>query len=41
MCFASGRVSLLGPIAERHPQLALILDHSLPTSANLQVEQPF
>ena len=27
MCFAPGRVSLLGPIAERHPQLTLIIDH--------------
>ena len=27
MCFAPGRISLLGPIAEKHPQLTLILDH--------------
>ena len=27
MCFAPGRVSLLAPIAERHPGLTLILDH--------------
>ena len=27
MCFAGGLTSRLGPIAERHPQLALILDH--------------
>jgi L-fuconolactonase len=27
MCFAPGRTSLLGPIAEQHPQLTLILDH--------------
>jgi predicted TIM-barrel fold metal-dependent hydrolase len=27
MFFAPGRVSLFGPIAERHPQLTLIIDH--------------
>ena len=27
MCFAPGRVSLLAPIVEKHPGLALILDH--------------
>ena len=27
MCFAPGRTSMLGPVAERHPQLTLILDH--------------
>lgn len=27
MCFAPGRTSLLGPIAEKHPRLTLILDH--------------
>ena len=27
MCFAPGRVSLLAPIAEKHPGLTLILDH--------------
>ena len=33
MCFAPGRTSLLGPIAERHPQLTLILDHMGVTAA--------
>jgi predicted TIM-barrel fold metal-dependent hydrolase len=27
MFFAPGRISLFGPIAERHPQLTLIIDH--------------
>jgi predicted TIM-barrel fold metal-dependent hydrolase len=27
MCFAPGRTSAFGPVAERHPQLPLILDH--------------
>ena len=36
MCFAPGRVSLLGPIVERHPQLALILDHMGLTAAMLK-----
>jgi len=27
MCFAPGRTSLFGPIAEQHPQLTLIIDH--------------
>ena len=33
MCFAPGNTALLGPIAERHPQLALILDHMNVTAA--------
>ncbi len=33
MCFAPGRVALLGPIAEQHPQLTLILDHMGLTAA--------
>jgi len=33
MCFAPGRVALLGPIAEQHPQLTLILDHMGVTAA--------
>jgi predicted TIM-barrel fold metal-dependent hydrolase len=36
MCFAPGRVSLLAPIAEKHPQLALILDHMGLTAAMLK-----
>ena len=36
MCFAPGRTSLLGPIAERHPRLALILDHMGLTAAMLK-----
>jgi predicted TIM-barrel fold metal-dependent hydrolase len=27
MCFAPGHTARLGPVAERHPQLTLILDH--------------
>jgi len=27
MCFAPGRTSLFGPIAEKHPRLLMILDH--------------
>jgi predicted TIM-barrel fold metal-dependent hydrolase len=27
MCFAPGRTSLFGPIAEKHPRLTMILDH--------------
>src|SRR5215475_791424 len=27
MCFAPGRIPILGPVAEKHPQLTLILDH--------------
>jgi len=33
MCFAPGRVALLGPIAEQHPQLTLIIDHMGVTAA--------
>jgi predicted TIM-barrel fold metal-dependent hydrolase len=33
MCFAPGRAAELGRIAERHPQLPLILDHMAVTSA--------
>jgi len=33
MCFAPGRTSLLGPIAEKHPRLTLILDHMGTTAA--------
>ena len=36
MCFAPGRTSLLGPIAEQHPQLTLILDHMGLTAAMLK-----
>src|SRR3989440_5816029 len=36
MCFAPGRVSVLGPVAERHPQLQLILDHMGVTAAMLK-----
>ena len=36
MCFAPGRVSLLAPIAEKHPQLALILNHMGLTAAMLK-----
>jgi len=36
MCFAPGRVSLLAPIAEKHPQLSLILDHMGLTAAMLK-----
>jgi predicted TIM-barrel fold metal-dependent hydrolase len=36
MCFAPGNTLLLGPIAERHPQLALILDHMGTTAAMLK-----
>ena len=36
MCFAPGRVSQLAPIAEKHPQLALILDHMGLTAAMLK-----
>jgi predicted TIM-barrel fold metal-dependent hydrolase len=27
MCFAPGRIAVFGKIAERHPQLTLIIDH--------------
>jgi predicted TIM-barrel fold metal-dependent hydrolase len=33
MCFAPGRTSSFGPIAEKHPQLTLILDHMGVTAA--------
>jgi predicted TIM-barrel fold metal-dependent hydrolase len=33
MCFAPGRVSAFGRVAERHPQLPLILDHMGTSSA--------
>src|SRR5262244_723397 len=33
MCFAPGRTAALGPVAERHPQLQLILDHMGATAA--------
>jgi predicted TIM-barrel fold metal-dependent hydrolase len=33
MCFAPGRTAMLGPVAERHPQLTLILDHMGVTAA--------
>ena len=33
MCFAPGRTSLFGPIAEQHPQLTLIIDHMGVTAA--------
>ena len=33
MCFAPGRAAELGRVAERHPQLFLILDHMAVTSA--------
>jgi predicted TIM-barrel fold metal-dependent hydrolase len=36
MCYAAGYTSLLGPIAERQPQLTLILDHMGTTSAMLK-----
>jgi predicted TIM-barrel fold metal-dependent hydrolase len=36
MCFAPGRVSLFGPIAERHPGLNLILDHMGVSAAMLK-----
>ena len=36
MCFAPGRTALLGPIAEKYPQLQLILDHMGLTAAMLK-----
>jgi predicted TIM-barrel fold metal-dependent hydrolase len=36
MCFAPGRTALLGPVAEKHPQLTLILDHMGLTAAMLK-----
>ena len=27
MCYAPGRTSLFGPIAEKHPRLTMVLDH--------------
>jgi len=36
MCFAPGRTSALGKVAERHPQLNLILDHMGVTGAMLK-----
>jgi len=36
MCFAPGRTALLGPIAEKHPQLTMILDHMGLTAAMLK-----
>jgi predicted TIM-barrel fold metal-dependent hydrolase len=36
MCFAPGRTAALGPVAERHPQLQLILDHMGVTAAMLK-----
>jgi predicted TIM-barrel fold metal-dependent hydrolase len=36
MCFTPGRTALLGPIVERHPQLALIIDHMGVTAAMLK-----
>jgi len=36
MFFAPGQVSKLGPIAERHPQLTLIMDHMGLTAAMVQ-----
>jgi predicted TIM-barrel fold metal-dependent hydrolase len=36
MCFAPGRTAALGPVAERYPQLTLILDHMGVTGAMLK-----
>src|SRR5205085_9852962 len=36
MCYAPGYTSLLGPIAERHPRLTLILDHMGTNAAMLK-----
>jgi len=36
MCFAPGNTALLGPIAEQHPQLTLILDHMGVTASMLK-----
>jgi predicted TIM-barrel fold metal-dependent hydrolase len=36
MVFTPGRTNLLGPIAEKHPQLTLILDHMCLTAAMLK-----
>jgi L-fuconolactonase len=36
MCFAPGRTAMLGPVAEKHPQLTLILDHMGVTAAMMR-----
>jgi predicted TIM-barrel fold metal-dependent hydrolase len=36
MVFTPGRTALLAPVAERHPQLTLILDHMCLTAAMLK-----
>jgi predicted TIM-barrel fold metal-dependent hydrolase len=36
MIFTPGRTALLGPIAEKHPQLTLILDHMCATASMLK-----
>ncbi len=33
MCFAPGRTAMLGPVAEKHPRLTMILDHMGVTAA--------